>query len=574
MIAPFAAWLVGCTSGDPAVTIDVRLDGLDVHASAPIARVDVSEGGGPATITRLPSPAEDAWIAFPPGDAADLRVHVVFADGHIVDRRTPAPRWRCDLAVTTAGSLSGRSVGQDEVVQIARLADGPIAASVEITAATDGAYTVTCGEAPASFTLRAGERRSIPVRVDDRLRCEVVCGDDTADFDIEATPIRADGPPLVLVGAAFPVGPDGTPDPAGSPDRVALPAAWWEAALKRLRLGSRPPDSQAPWASRGATVRNDTDLPLDIAVRQRILTEDGSPAPAFRPRIRDQNGGIDAVVAMARVPAHGTATVVLPVYVDRAKVAAGTYLVATDIEALGSTAPLVADRRPIYVTRGSGPASVGLAAALAAAALGWAAVALGGRRFLATARTADLTTIALFATVQLVVGVASQLFASATTTLIGPFAPIVTGLVDESLRAALLTALVTLVPRPGAVAASIGLGYLLRLLALGSFLPIDAVWLGDAILFHEVALYATGVTRDPAWRDGSPLARWVRLASALAPATAATAACAMAVHVAAFRLFYADWYVAMVLIGPSFLYMIAACAIAAPFADSLRRVAP
>jgi hypothetical protein len=46
----------------------------------------------------------------------------------------------------------------------------------------------------------------------------------------------------------------------------------------------------------------------------------------------------------------------------------------------------------------------------------------------------------------------------------------------------------------------------------------------------------------------------------------------MVLHVVLYRLFLAPWYVAGVLIGPGFLYVLLACAVALPFADSLRKI--
>jgi hypothetical protein len=42
--------------------------------------------------------------------------------------------------------------------------------------------------------------------------------------------------------------------------------------------------------------------------------------------------------------------------------------------------------------------------------------------------------------------------------------------------------------------------------------------------------------------------------------------------VALYRLFLADWYVVMMLLGPALGYTALACALAVPFAESLRRI--
>jgi hypothetical protein len=326
---------------------------------------------------------------------------------------------------------------------------------------------------------------------------------------------------------------------------VALPVAWWRRSEEGARL----------YAWRGVTLHA-SGGPADVVIEQYAVAE-GFARPA---------GDRGSNRALLRVPADGDATIALPVYVDRAAVSEGEVTFETTVTPLGGGSSQV-DRRPVFVRRGSGVASGALLFALIGGVAGGALLIAGTRPFLQRSRTSDLTTIALFATVQFVWGVGSQLFASAATTVLGPFAPMLTGLVDEAVRTALMATLVVLIPRPGTVGASLVVGYVLRLLALGSVMPIDVVWLGDAVIAHELGLWLSGVTR------GRPITA-LRLASGLAPAALFTAAAAMAVHVAAFRLFYAEWYVAMVLLGPSFLYVFGACWLAVPFADALKRVRP
>lgn len=381
-------------------------------------------------------------------------------------------------------------------------------------------------------------------------------------IDVEASTVEAgvaaDGV-VTVHGVAFPALSDGTVDLARDADRVALTASW----------GSRSQDAgPSLFAWRAVTLRAEGGAG-EVVVSQRVL-DGAAPAAGFAAPIA--LGARRPGAVMVRVPPGGEATVTLPVYVDRAAVVPGTYVFETDVTPLHGGGSVV-DRRPVYVTRGSRVAGIGLVAALIGGVAGGVFLAFGTTPFLRRSRTSDLTTIALFATVQFVWGVGSQLFASAATTVLGPFAPMLTGLVDEVVRTALMATLVVLIPRVGTVGASIAVGYVLRLLALGAVTPIDLVWLGDAVFAHEAALWAVGITRGKG-AEGSTAARALRLSAALAPAALFTASAALAVHVAAFRLFYADWYVAMVLLGPSFLYVFLACALAVPFADALRRVRP
>ena len=64
----------------------------------------------------------------------------------------------------------------------------------------------------------------------------------------------------------------------------------------------------------------------------------------------------------------------------------------------------------------------------------------------------------------------------------------------------------------------------------------------------------------------------LRLGLGLAVGSLAGTAASLVLHAALFRLYFAPWYVAMVLAGPGFLYVLAAAGVADRVATQLRRV--
>jgi cbb3-type cytochrome oxidase subunit 1 len=147
-----------------------------------------------------------------------------------------------------------------------------------------------------------------------------------------------------------------------------------------------------------------------------------------------------------------------------------------------------------------------------------------------------------------------------------------TGLIDDVLRYGLLATLLTLLPRPGTAALAALTQWLLSGIALGSFGPSDLLFVTGRVLWLEGGLWLTGITRSRAWLEEHPVRRWLRLALALGGASAAANATGLILHVTLYRLFLADWYVAMVILGPGFLYVVLAVAVAVPLSDSLRRI--
>ena len=80
-------------------------------------------------------------------------------------------------------------------------------------------------------------------------------------------------------------------------------------------------------------------------------------------------------------------------------------------------------------------------------------------------------------------------------------------------------------------------------------------------------------TRGTGWRDRSARERWWRLGLGLGLANVAGMATGLAVAAVVYRLYYAPWYVAMLLAGPGFLYVLAGARVAVVLATSVRRVA-
>jgi hypothetical protein len=566
-----ALGLLACSRGPTVLTARAVPGGFDVVADAPIERVEVL-ADGPVVRRTLPAPSEDVWLDAPWKPGATYRI-VASGGGREVETSIVAPDpGPVFVAIEAPIGQQARPVADGDRLELWQVgASVPI--GVEVTALEPVHVEVALG-ATTAFDLRVpGERRVVGAEVSGPVAAEVRAGDRVLHFALEPAPVpEAEAARrLEVVDVAFPADPLGKPDLARPQGRVTLPSLAWDAVLHRTGIGFRPSDSQAPWGLVAARIANRGDSPLDVVVSQRVLDGD-APAHAFRPRLRDADGSLDRVSALLRVPAAGEGTAVLPLYVDRDEVRPGVFTAEIAITPLGAATPLRVDRRPIAVERGSTVAGVGFLVSLVAAAVGLLGTLRRVGPWLRASPTSDLTTIALFASVQFVLGLASQLFATVATTLICPFAPLITCLADDALRAAITATLVTLLPRPGVVTTSLVVGYLLRVLALGSFTPVDAIWLGASITWLEGSLWLAGITRSPAWRDQGRAARWARLSLGIGLASVLSAASAFAVHVLLYRLFYATWFVAMVLALPSFAYIVLACAIAVPFAESLRRL--
>jgi hypothetical protein len=189
-------------------------------------------------------------------------------------------------------------------------------------------------------------------------------------------------------------------------------------------------------------------------------------------------------------------------------------------------------------------------------------------------QTTQLVTVALFGSLSYVVATALQVVGMGLASVLGPFSPLLMGLVDDAFRACLLGTLVALLPRPGTAMLATLVGFLMRGLTLGAFHPVDLLYVGSTVLWLEMWLWISGCTRGPGWLSGGRLEQWVRLSVGLGVSNVCATATGLAISVVLYRLFLADWYVVSILALPGFLYVLVGTWLAVDFAAALRRVSP
>jgi hypothetical protein len=575
------AGALSCAEEPAAPAVAVGVTGVTITAEDGLlaARL-VDPAGVPVLTQRAPAPVE----------TLELRHLWTEAGTHTLELTGTTGTWTLSLPIGAPATGEVRveapvgeqrqRVADGERVPLTVLGEGPATVAVHALAVQPGPASIEiAGAVTERPRLLAGERLAATASVATETPVTVEVGGERTTFTLVPRPVSPEAARRMLrvSDVALPATAAGNPDLGRPADRVTLPGAWWRAVLKRAGLGFRPRDPGVPWSFVGVTLDNAGEVPANVVLRLRILDEHGQPADAFRPRLRGRGDGQDTVSALLRVPAGGRATAALPLYVDDRQLDAHT--VATRrwtrelaVLPMGASEPLHVERQPLYVSRAGTAQSLGFGLGLLAALLGAGLVALRGGRWLRERPTSALMTIGLFSSLTFLVGAFGRVLTMGMATLLGPFATLLTGLVDDAFRYTLLATLVTLLPRPGTLALAVGTGWLLSGVAMGSFGPTDLLFLCSRIFFLEALLWLTGVTRDPRWRDGAAVSRFLRLVTGFGLASLLSSATGLALHMVLFRLFYADWYVAMILLGPGFLYVVAACAVAVPFAASLRKV--
>jgi hypothetical protein len=590
--SPFALLtLLAACSPDLPLTLQAEqvTTGFELLANRPIEQVELVDAGGRTHALRtLSVPSTHVWLpASPVSGTWTLKAHAGRDVAASVEEVAEAPP--VSVVVEAPFGQGQSRVSEGDVVSLPMVRGQSATLGIGFLAGrASQAVTVTVGDETRALVLDApGQYRAelFPV-VDGTSPLPVQVGfldkeerPERLSFQVQATPVDAAQAraALRLERSVFPAEASGQSDLARPSGLVTLPSRSWRALLRLADAGTRPRSDQSPWAFEADTLRNDGETDANLVLRFGVVDADGRAVHAFRPRLREANGAIDTVDVLLRVPARGEATAVVPLYVDDQDPALAhpdhpPWFRELAALPMGSTQPLWMERKPLFVRRGSAWASTGILLGIFGALAGFALAFLRFSVWIRRFSTSELVSIALFGTLNFVSATAAWLVGMATGTLLGPFAPLVTGVLDDTFRTVLVATLVTLIPRVGVASLSLLVGYLLRGLALGSFHPVDLLSLGSTIFFLESALYLFGLTRGTAWTSEPRLLRWIRMSCGFGLPAALTMLVSLAVAVVFYRLYYSDLYVMLMVGLPGFAYVVVACGFAVGFAEGLRRV--
>ena len=246
----------------------------------------------------------------------------------------------------------------------------------------------------------------------------------------------------------------------------------------------------------------------------------------------------------------------LPIYADESLLTEGEYLLRVTVE--DGAAQVWSNEIPITMVKKNlrGMMTLGVALVLLLVFL-----VVGGKRLpavLTAMKTRRLITVALFGTCAFaVVNVPSTLLNDFFHIFLGPFAFVLTGMFSGVMLYMLTGALITLIPLQGVVSLMAAIRLLLGMVAFGHMSPIVFLSYGINAFLLEGALALGGFT-SRTLADGPPagfsLRRLVILALACALAdTAATYVTLQGMSVL-YRLYYADWYIYLVMAVNGFMY--------------------
>ncbi|NQU42607.1 hypothetical protein HQ520_04935, partial [bacterium] len=374
---------------------------------------------------------------------------------------------------------------------------------------------------------------------------------------------------IVVAGWRMPVDPQGRSRPGSPPNRLSLPNPVWDRLA--VWFGVRPLaiDFLKPYAFQSVDLVNRSGQPVSLLVNaQTLAPKTGEPAPWFQPPRWYPGAGPNQTAAFVEVPAKDRATCVLPIHIGH-DTPAGTYQSHITITPLGSERVLAELTAPLGVTRSRPFLTLWVLFAVVLSGSWLVALLVLYRRLVRGMGVRLLVLLSLLGSLQFCLQLVGGWISNIFYAVLGPFNCLVGGFLTELLTYLLVTSILCVVPRVGAMTLAGVVSYLMGAILFGSVGLTDLLFIGSAIAFREILLFVFGVTRFGT-REKPP--RLVPMMLALGLADAASAFTSLALFAVFYRLFYADWYIALNVIVTGFLYTCIGVFLGRRLGLSLRKV--
>jgi len=563
--------LVSCDTPDPVFSVKAVPSGVEAQGAGSATLIDTRGVSGSVISRWVPqSDVETVWfpVDWSKHDSIQVQAHI---QGAIQTTNVTGPETTDTLRIAVPLGQDVRVLRDGSTVVYPTLGDESPQVGISLTSMDNAPVEIRVGDTVHTEPNPVfGQRVSLSSEMDGSTDVEVRLGSTVIKASLQAAPIDivTARSQVSIVDIRYPTDSRGNADLARPRGVIGLPSRWWAALLSHFRIGIRPHDRTVPWAYASVQIRNDSDVPLNLSARMRV-TQDGSPDPDFIPTMRDVDDGTGWVSVQFRVLASDSSTVSLPLYVDERALGEenrgrSARAMKVEVSAIGSGSTLADENLPLHVQRGSSFAALGVLLGLVGSLGGLILIASRLRAWLSLP-TSTLVTIALFSTLSFVVNAAAQLLGMGISGVLGPFAFLVSGLIDETIRACLLATLLILRPKPGVCALTVLVGWLMRSVIMGMGGPADLLYLTGHVMFLEGSLWLCGLTRG---RDLT----FLRIGAALAMCFSVSILAALSFNVVLYRLFYASWYIGLNVVMSGLVFPFVGAWLAVPFAWSLQRV--
>lgn len=350
---------------------------------------------------------------------------------------------------------------------------------------------------------------------------------------------------------------------------ILIPNALWDRVGSWFGVKAEIINFFKPFTFQTAKIANVGREPIGLMLTAEIIDQNtNSESSFFKAPDNQFTGGTDKIISFVTIPAGETETCVLPVYVAH-NTPAGAYKSRITVQRLGSDHILQRIENTVTVVR-SNILLTSWTLGIALLSLGWLGVVIVFyRRMVNSIGLRILVLLSLLGSLQFCLSFIGRIVSSAMYAILGPFNCLVGALLTEVLTYLLVTSILFLVPRVGAMTLAGIVSYIMGGILFGSFGLTDILFLGSSIAFREILLFGFGVTR---FKQPTRQPAIVPMMLALGLADAASTFTSLTLHVVFYRLYFADWYILLNVVVTGFLYTVIGVYLGKPLGQSLRKV--
>ena len=384
---------------------------------------------------------------------------------------------------------------------------------------------------------------------------------------------------LSIESIEMPTDATGTVDPKQREDTIYYPRPLFSWLRTAQTNAFEPTTYQA------VRLHNEGEETIHVVVSSTNTDTKSSETISFLAPPETTNGRMNRSVAFASLPGGTVTEIPLPiyfhpVYLSQGKIeqaVPGEYERTVTVKVWGSDATILREQRPLHLIVPNQQALLVSLLAIISSCIGFLIVLRFHKRLFAGFTTKHLIVIALFSTTVFVaVMVPSTLFLNLIRAILGPVSVLLTGLINETLYYALLTALLIYItgdPKnadttkhvrakgSGIILLASAVRLLLGGVTFGLFTPMAIVYTGTSVLLLETGFLLVRSRNLLAW------------AVVLGICDALSVYVDFQLSILFYRLFYADWYIVLRILIEGFVYTFIGVLLGARLGRGLWRVA-
>ena len=346
-------------------------------------------------------------------------------------------------------------------------------------------------------------------------------------------------------------------------------------------LGTEQTDAYTPVTYQTIRLQNQSEETIHVVVSSINRDVKTGEAMSFLAPPDAVNAGTDQSISFASLLGGELTSISLPIYFHPQSAKTGEYEREIAVKIWGSDTTVLSEKRPLDIIVPNRHALFVSGFAVIVSCVGLLVLLRFHQQFFVRFTTKQLIVIALFGTTIFVaVVVPSTLFLNLIRAILGPFSVLLTGLVNETLYYALLTALLIYIcgapndnneARDSRVSQTYGTGGVILLVSavrlllsgvtFGLFTPMAIIYTGTSVLLLETGFLFVR-------RRG--LLMW---AIVLGICDAIAVYVDFQLSILFYRLFFADWYILLRIVVEGFVYTFIGVLLGARLGRGLWKVA-